>query len=122
MPIEDVVESGKMRTIRFACSPSGRLLAKDFLETVEQRDKKKVMALFQRMADYGEDGVANEQHFKHEEGEIWAFKRGQIRIPCFRVENCWFLTHGFKKKTDKWPQSQLERAETIRTHHLKGKQ
>jgi phage-related protein len=83
---------------------------------VVARDKAKLGALFQRMADSGR--IHNVQKFKKVEGMVFEFKSFQIRIGCFQERREWFLTHGFMKKQDKWPRRELERAQTIRDEHL----
>jgi hypothetical protein len=50
------------------------------------------------------------------------FKRFQVRVGCFQVGNRWLLTHGFIKKTHKWPNSELKRAERIMQEHLDREQ
>ncbi len=77
---------------------------------------RSIGVLFQRMADIGT--IHNKEQFRHESNEIYSFKRGQIRVPCFRVERFWYLTHGFFKKRDKWGASDLRRAESIMAQHL----
>jgi hypothetical protein len=58
---------------------------------------------------------------KKERDSIWAFKSCQIRIGCFQDGNEWVLTHGFVKKCNNWPKSELERADRIRAEHLARK-
>jgi phage-related protein len=58
------------------------------------------------------------RQFKKLDGDIFEFKRHQIRIGCFQVSRRWFLTHGFRKKQDKWPKVELDRAKQIRLEHL----
>ena len=72
--------------------------------------------LFERMADHGR--INNREQFKKVAGYIFEFKRHQIRIGCFQVGRTWFLTHGFIKKADEWPASELQKANDIRIEHL----
>lgn len=72
-------------------------------------------ALFDRMAQTGK--INNREKFKKVEGDIFEFKKFQIRIGCFQVTRTWFLTHGFTKKQDHWPKSELKRANDIREEH-----
>jgi hypothetical protein len=119
MPIE-FVATGRLRTVAFAECQSGELLAKQFLESLAIAEAQKFRALFQWMADSGE--IHNERKFKLEEGKIWTFKHncrsGQIRFPCFRIQSCWLLTHGFYKEGKKWRREHLRKAERIRTEHI----
>jgi len=91
--------------------------AREFIEDeLNDSERRKLAVLFQRMADTGQ--INNKEQFRKEAGEIFAFKRHQIRIGCFQAGGCWFLTHGFRKKANAWPPAQLQRAERIRTEHL----
>ena len=80
--------------------------------SLKESDRAKLIALFLRMSNHGR--IQNEEKFKHEDGKIFAFKSGQIRITCFQIEKDWFLTHGFIKKRQKCPPAELIRAENIR--------
>ncbi len=71
----------------------------------------------------------NDQVFKHERDSLWTFKRkskhsdkggdGMIRIPCFRRDDRWILTHGFwKPPKSKWPEREFTIAEEIRLEFL----
>ncbi len=97
----------------------------DFLRKLRKTDKEKlakIVAKFKKLADAGE--IHNELQFKHIKDHIWEVKIGQFRFPCFRYKNDWIVTHGFKKKQDKWPPGELERANRIRRECiglLKGK-
>src|SRR5580704_12133648 len=114
MPIEFVVKGSK-RTVAFAVCRNGVQEAKVFFADLSDAEQTKFRALFQWMADAGE--IQNKRKFRHEGREIWAFKhahkRRQIRFPCFIVETCWFLTHGFFKEGDKWRTQELDRAVRI---------
>ena len=116
---ERLVESGNWGDVLYAVRSNGTMPAKDFIDGLGVADARKLSVLFRRMAEFGL--IHNTQQFKMIEGKIWEFKRGQIRIGCFRVGNTWFLTHGFIKKRDKWPAREKERAKTIRKEHLAGR-
>lgn len=66
----------------------------------------------------------NDQVFKAERPPFWAFKRwsmnspkggkGMIRIPCFRIDDRWILTHGFwKPPQSEWPECHFTTAQQI---------
>ncbi len=111
-----IVAKGTKRTIAYAICRDGSSPAKEFLASLTGSEAAKLAILFKRMALIGT--VGNEQHFRKEGKKIWAFKRDQMRVGCFQEGTTWFLTHGFKKKKDKWPKSELERAERIHAEHL----
>ena len=64
--------------------------------------------------------MAGSERFKKIEGtRFFEFKNHQIRMPCFfEPGGSVIITHGFKKKGDRIPQPQLERAERIREEDL----
>jgi len=112
----DVVARGAWGSIRYATRRDGSRPAEEFLEDLDASDQQKLAALFERMAETGK--IGNTQKFKKEEGHIFAFKSFRIRVGRFQVQRTWFLTHGFNKKSDHWPRSELDKAERIRLEHL----
>jgi hypothetical protein len=118
MRAEDVIVVGALRTVAYARDASGRAHARDFFEgECPATDRVRLDRWFGKIAEHGER-VARDGSFKHEAGPIHAFKSGQERIATFRVGNTWFLTHGFIKKRDTWPRTQLARAERIRLESI----
>lgn len=100
----------------YAIDGSGARPARDFATSLKESEKAKLIALFSRMSNHGR--IQNEEKFKHEAGKIFAFKSDPIRITCFQVEKDWYLTHGFIKKRQKCPPTELGRAENIRIDFL----
>ena len=84
----------------------------------ESSAKARFAVLFQNMANAGE--VPKKRH-KSEMDGFYAFrhevKNIQIRFPCFRDGKRWVLTHGFTKKTEKWQQQEVVRAQRIRAEY-----
>lgn len=111
-----VVVRGTMRSIEYAVCANRSMPAKEFIEGLDEGDQRKLDVLFRKMAETGK--LFNKEQFKLVKEKIYEFKRHQIRIGCFQVETSWVLTHGFKKKTDRWPQNELKRAERIREEDL----
>jgi len=90
----------------------GKCLAQEFIEDLEEPDEKKLVALLRRTADNGLP--RNKEKFKHLKDKICEFKSYQVRILCFLDENkLIILTHGFIKKQDKTPRSEIERAQKL---------
>jgi hypothetical protein len=115
---EDLVCRGCRCTVAYARDASGRAHAQEFLESADipAKDKARLRNLFERMAETGH--ITNREHFKKERNKIWGFKSYQARVPAFQDERTWYLTHGFIKKRDDWPPTQLDRADRIREEHL----
>jgi hypothetical protein len=132
------VAKGDARTVECVVRPSGKAPAKEFLdnelESISEKGQDKpsakthFMALFNRMASYGEQYMG--KRFKHMTGSLYAFrsevKNMQVRFPCFRDGDKWILTHGFvkpgaKKGLGDWPPNQIELAEKIMGEYLQKK-
>ena len=119
VPEQDlVVPRGLERTIAYARDAAGNRPAWDFLcSPLGVGERARLVFLFRRLADTGR--IPDQGQFRKESGEIWSFKtHGGIRIAAFPHKRVWFLTHGLIKKRDRWPRTELERAERIRAEHL----
>ncbi len=120
---DQVAVSGLARTVAYAKDSQGRMPAKDFLDQTGGSDapseveKRGMYHLFRLMAAGGK--IANREQFRKERCEIYGFKKYQARIAAFQVGSVWYLTHGFKKKKDKWPEAELDRADRIRSEQLR---
>lgn len=120
---EQVVAKGPAKTVAYAIDSNGNMPAKEFLEQERGRGAPSKVELaglrhlFKLMADQGR--ITNDEQFKKERGSIFGFKKYQARVAAFQEGDVWYLTHGFKKKKDKWPESELDRAERIRAEHLR---
>jgi hypothetical protein len=120
-----VVVRGAAKTVEYAVDANGAMPAKEFLDSgfadgsLNKAELAGIRRLFEKMAAHGR--ITSKQKFRKERGEIYAFKRGQIRVPAFCIGNTWYLTHGFKKKKDKWLDTELDRADRIRHEHLNRK-
>lgn len=119
---EQVVARGPVKTVAYALDAAGEMPACVFLNSRKGKNAPSdaelagLVRLFQLMAQQGR--IANSEHFKKERGEIFGFKKYQARVAAFQIGNTWFLTHGFKKKKDRWPDTELDRADRIRQEHI----
>lgn len=119
---------GKCRQIKYAALEDGTTPALDYIEKLCKsypNAKTDILAKFGHVAENGEIGVSPKV-FKRERNEISTFKYKPqknvlIRFPCFRMNNCWIITHGFQKVTSKskWPESEFDEAHRIRNIVLK---
>ena len=120
--MEDVVAyRGRRFLIEYAICTNGSCPAKEFFDSLLERDQAKLMALFVRMGDEG--SIRNEEKFKRIEGtEYFAFKSFQTRvISCFQPGRRLILLCGLGKKKDRYPPAEIERANRIFKEH-KGRQ
>ena len=111
-----IVVRGTARAIEYAVCSDGSMPAKEFIEGLDDSDQRKLDTLFRRLSETGK--IFNREQFKLVDGQIFEFKRYQVRVGCFQIGTRWLLTHGFIKKQDKWPKAELARANRIRTEHL----
>ncbi len=98
----------------YAITNDGRCPVQEFIDGLESADQKKVIALLQRAANYGLSN--NTEKFKKLKDNIWEFKSFQVRILCtLEGRKVIILTHGFIKKRDKAPSSEIVRAKELLT-------
>ena len=83
-----------------------------FYNSLTTREQKKVIVAIEK---FSENGMCwNKEISKKITDNIYEIKAGQIRIPFFfhkAYQNHIVITHMFKKKRDKWPQTEVKRAE-----------
>lgn len=97
--------------------------AKEFYLKLPDADRVKVVALFKRLADFGQ--ISNREKFKQlgpkagPKGRgLWEFKSGQIRlIGDFRPGSRFVVAHGTIKKADDLPKAEIEKAIRILAEH-----
>ena len=99
--------------------------AKEFLDSLDDKTRKKVMYNVWKSRE-----VNDPELFKKLDGNIWEFRTkfltNQIRLLAFwdkteKEETLVVATHGFIKKTQKTPKSEIEKAEKIRKQYFKEK-
>ncbi|GET27995.1 type II toxin-antitoxin system RelE/ParE family toxin [Prolixibacter sp. SD074] len=100
-------------------------LAKEFLDNLDDQTRKKVIYNIWKSRN-----VNDPELFKKLDGNIWEFRTKymtkQIRLLAFwdkteMEETLVVATHGFIKKTQKTPKSEIEKAEKIRKQYFKEK-
>jgi len=106
-----VAYQGAVFAIAFAREKSGACPACEFFDGLSTLDKVKLMALFQIAGDHGK--FYNPQKFGDLGDGLYEFKSFQIRMPFAYAKNergLILATHGFIKKKDKTPRSEIVRA------------
>lgn len=107
-----VAHDGVCLTIVFALLQDGTSPALEFFEGLEDSDQAGLLKLFQLLGNFGK--ISSDQKFKKVDAEIWEFKKFQIRMPCaYARGGLVIVSHGFIKKGDKMPPTQLQRARDI---------
>ncbi|MBF0360641.1 MAG: type II toxin-antitoxin system RelE/ParE family toxin [Oligoflexia bacterium] len=113
--LTEIVYEGSIFTIESYTNTSGKNLTIDWLEQLNISYQAKFAALFARLGDHGK--IFNERKFKHltETEQLFEFKIDSSRIICFFfVGQRVILAHGFNKKGDKTPKTEIERAHRIK--------
>ena len=99
--------------------------AKEFLDNLDDKTRKKVIYNIWKSRN-----VNDPELFKKLDENIWEFRTKymtkQIRLLAFwdkteKKETLVVATHGFIKKTQKTPKSEIEKAEKIRKQYFKEK-
>jgi len=107
---------GPKRVVEYAIY-NGEMPARKFLlEEVDSATRNHILAIFRHMAHDTERKMTDKM-FCQERGPIHSFKsrqdRRQIRIPCFRHDNRWIVTHGFYKPGSAWDEGEFTLATKI---------
>jgi phage-related protein len=110
---------GRTCNLDYACRSNGSYPAEEFVKNLTQAEQIKLSHVLQRLIDTGK--VWNEEKFKKLEGAIWEIKADHNRLLCFNHKNCWFLTNGFKKDSQKTKRTHIELAVAIMNEHLSRK-
>jgi len=91
--------------------------AEDYIKGLNETDRKRLIALLEHTAEHGPP--TNREKFQKLDGDIFEFKSYQDRILCFfQPRKVLVLTHGFRKKKDRAPKEEIERAERLRKEYL----
>ena len=100
--------------------------ANDFLDSLEDKTKQKVIYNIWKSRE-----INDSELFQKLNENIWEFRTKflakQIRLLAFwdkteKSETLVVATHGFIKKTQKTPKSEIEKAERIREQYFKEKE
>lgn len=112
---------GKKNEIEFLEFENGKCEAEDFYKNeLSEKDQKGIMKLFMTLGNVG--FIKDIGSFRNEGNKIYAFKYGQVRFLCFRVEGQkkYVITHGFYKKQDKLPANEKDKALKLMKLYEKG--
>lgn len=114
--------SGTWGIVAWARDERGRSPAREFFESLASGDKAKVLALFQRLAELGPEGMRNREKFKSlgtTRGQrLCEFKSHQIRfLGAYRGGHLFLLAYGLVKKKNELPVQALEAAARLLAAH-----
>jgi len=111
-----VAYRGEKLDIAFARNQSGASPAEEFFNNLSKLEQTKLMVLFKMLADSDPGRVLNPEKFGRLGDGLFEFKSFQIRMPYAYASNekgTVIISHGFIKKKDKAPSSEIERARRI---------
>lgn len=105
-------------TIEWYYDPRGKSSVLDYFNSLNQQEKIKVLRLFKRMGDAGE--IKDTTKFNYEGEQIYAFKPKPDRFLCFfYVGKKIIVTNAFRKKQQKLPKNEKDRAERNKNDYEK---
>ncbi len=109
-----------MKTLRFDAytKEDGTIPFRDFLKSLPAKDRAKLLATIAKIEEHGLAEATRQQWVKHLEGAIWEIRSqfaNNIQRACyFHAEHDhYIITHGFTKKTQKTPRSEIRKAQTF---------
>jgi phage-related protein len=109
---------GEKYTIEWYMDEEGESQPKDYLLKLDSSSQQKVFYLFKRMADFGK--INDKTKFRNEGDQIFAFKPQPERFLSFFVKgNKIIITNAFRKKNDKLPKNEKEKAIRCKSDYLK---
>lgn len=115
--IEYIAYEGEVNTIEWYFDESLESQALDYFYSLSAGEQRKLLTLFKRIGDLGV--IMDKTKFRHEGDQIYAFKPKPDRFLCFFFEGKKILvTNAFRKKQDKLPKSEKDKALKLRQMYL----
>jgi phage-related protein len=118
-----------MYNVEFYSTADGKSELWDFLENLQQKSTnnkdariqhKQIAMYIQLLEDYGTQ--LGENITKHLEDNIWELRPGNNRVLYFYNDNdTYVLLHQFRKKTQKTPRREIEKAKAERDDWISRK-
>ncbi|MGA1195886.1 MAG: type II toxin-antitoxin system RelE/ParE family toxin [Candidatus Latescibacterota bacterium] len=106
---EHIIYEGEAFTIEWHYASNGKSQALSYFEKLDRRQKIQFLKLVEMLGRVGV--LRNKQQFNYEGDEIYAFKPQPDRFLCFFFSGKKVIvTNAFRKKTQKLPKSEKDRA------------
>jgi len=113
-----LIYKGRKFTIEWYFDDREKSQSLDYFNELDFDRKKKFDYLIRCMADMG--SIQNEEKFRHENDQIYAFKPAPDRFLCFFFKGSKIIiTNAFEKKTDKLPPREKEKALKYKQDYIK---
>ncbi len=114
---EYIAYQGEAFTIEWFFDGKGQSQALEYYQSLDADERIQLLKLFKRMADAGE--ISDKTKFRYEGDKIFAFKPQPDRFLCFFYDGKKIVvTNGFRKKQQKLPVREKERALKIRNYYI----
>jgi phage-related protein len=111
-----IIHHGKMLKVAFARDHSGVSPAEDFFDGLSVIEKSQLHKLFEILCNDTHGEPRNPKKFGVLADGLYEFKSFQIRMPFAYAKGergLVLITHGFRKKKDKTPPSEIAKAKKI---------
>ena len=109
MKQERIAYTGHSFTIEWYFDGRGKSDALEYFDKLTLNRKKKVLNLFRLLASVGK--LFNEEKFRYEGNQIYAFKPSPDRFLCFFFEGSKIIvTNAYEKKSAKMPSREKQKA------------
>jgi phage-related protein len=113
-----IAYQGEEFTIEWYFDNRGKSEALEYYTALPLDRKKKLAHLFHVLGEMGE--IKNEEKFRNEGNQIYAFKPIPDRFLCFFCEGSKvIITNAFEKKTNKLPPREKEKALKLKADYTK---
>ncbi len=99
-----------MWDIRFYEDQRGKSPVLDFLNKLSASDRAKVNNALRLLEEFG--SMLSMPHARHMEGRLWELRSGSNRLFYFLyMDNLFVIVHGFRKRTNKTPEKEINTAQ-----------
>ena len=106
--------------VEFYALPNGDKPAKEFIKGLDKKMRAKVLRTIETLEDMGNQ--LREPYSKHLDDGIWELRPGNNRVMFFYFKDDTFvLLHHFRKKTQKTPKREIEKAKSERDDWISRK-
>ncbi len=113
-----IAYEGPEYTIEWYFDDRGKSKVQEYYEDLSPERKKKIMNLFKLLANIGE--ICNEEKFRNEGDQIYAFKPLPDRFFCFFFDDSKVIvTNAYEKKTMKLSPREKEKALKVKDEYIK---
>lgn len=111
-----IVHRGRMLKVAFARNRLGASPAEEFFDGLSVIEKSQLLKLFEILCNDSHGEPRNPKKFGVLDDGLYEFKSFQIRMPfaySHGERGLVLITHGFRKKKDKTPPSEIAKAKRI---------